>query len=49
MTVWRVRAVFYADKDLETLLNEGWEPFAVTRTAYGEGKIWLRKLVELDD
>ena len=49
MTVWRVLAVFFADKELEDLLNKGWEPFAVTRTPYGEGRVWLRKLVELDD
>ena len=47
--VWRVRAVFFADEELIKLLDQGWEPFAVTRTPYGEGRVWLRKLVELDD
>ena len=49
MTVWRVQLVAFGFKPLEDWLNEGWEPFAVTRDLRGDNIIWLRKLVELDD
>ena len=57
MTVWRVRwepflsrsqqIVQFEGGGLEALLNAGWEPFAATEN--GVMRVWLRKLVELDD
>ena len=49
MMVWRVQLVGFAYGPLESWLNDGWEPFAVTRNSLGVDIIWLRKLVELDD
>ena len=49
MTVWRVRWEPFQDEGLTQLLDEGWEPFAVTKDSRHEIQIWLRKLVELDD
>ena len=49
MMVWRVKLMPFVYKPLEDWLNDGWEPFAVTRNQPGEDIIWLRKLVELDD
>ena len=47
MTVWRVRWEPFQEKGLTQLLDEGWEPFAVTGGIIAV--IWLRKRVELDD
>ena len=56
MTVWRIVSVPYNPDEvthihgrLEDLMNQGWEPFAVTKDSRHKVEIWLRKLVELDD
>ena len=39
---WQINWAYVGDTELDDLIADGWEPFAVT-TVTGAEKVWLRK------
>ena len=49
-TIWKVKEATYGNPELAMLLDDGWEPFAVTCLGNPDyALIWLRKKVREAD
>ena len=42
-TIWEMRRAWLDSPDVEELLEEGWEPFTITRFGDGATNIWFKR------